>query len=113
MFRGQPVTDKYSCSSTKSAYLLWYSVGEILKVEQLRDNKDVPYTFKFDEATSSHVLKQHDGYLCYFEVVNTYAGSLFMSYCTAPDLMPHFYEVVQPLSSKCESVASQYGLSSS
>ena len=105
MSPGHPVTDKYSHFSTKSAYFLWYNISEILKVEQIQDNEDVPYTFKFDETISSHVLKQYDGYLYYCssiydEVVNTYAGSLFMGHCIAVDLMAHFYEIVQLLGSK-------------
>ena len=76
--------------------------------------KDVPYTFKFDETTTSQVLKQYDGYLrslcfqydgylwspMYDELVNIYAGSLFMDHCTTVDLVTHFYEIVQPLGIK-------------
>ena len=76
--------------------------------------KDVPYTFKFDETTTSQVLKQYDGYLSslcfqydgylwspmYDELVNIYAGSLFMDHCTAVDLVTHFYGIVQPLGIK-------------
>ena len=105
MFHGHPAADKYSCSSMKSAYLLRYSISAVLKAEQIQDIKDVPYTSKFDETTSSQVLKQYDGYFyhccpMYDEVVNTYAGSLFMGHCTAVDLMTHFYEIVQPLGLK-------------
>ena len=105
MFPGHPAAEKYSCSSTKSAYLLRYGISEILKSEQIQDIKDVPYTFKFDETTTSQVLKQYDGYLCYWspmyeEIVNTYAGSLFMGHCSAANLVHHFYEIVQPLDAK-------------
>ena len=83
-FPDHPVTEKYSCSSTKSAYLLRYGISEILKSEQIEDIEDVPYMFKFDETTISQVLKQYDGYLCYWsplyeEIVSTYAGSVYGS----------------------------------
>ena len=105
MFPGHPAAEKYSCFSTKSAYLLRYGISEILKSEQIQDIKDVPYTFKFDETTTSQVLKQYDGYLCYWspmyeEIVNTYVGSLFMGLCSAANLVHHFYEIVQPLGAK-------------
>ena len=105
IFPRHPAAEKYSCSSTKSAYLVRYGISEILKSEQIQDIKDVPYTFKFDETTTSQVLKQYDGYLCYWspmyeEIVNTYAGSLFMGYCSAANLVHHFYEIVQPLGAK-------------
>ena len=63
MFPGHPAAEKYSCSSTKSAYLLRYGISEILKSEQIQDIKDVPYTFKCDEIATSQVLKHYDGYL--------------------------------------------------
>ena len=109
MFHDHPAADKYSCSSMKSAYLLWYKsayllwyiISEVLEAEQIQSIKDVPYTFKFDETTSTQVFKQYNGYFydwspMYDEVVNTYAGFLFMGHCTAVDLVMHFYEMVQP-----------------
>ena len=93
MFPGHPAAEKYSCSSTKSAYLLRYGISEILKSEQIHhDIKDVPCTFKFDETTTSQVLQQYDGYLCYWspiyeEIARTYAGSLFMDHCSAANLV--------------------------
>ena len=86
-------------------YLLRYGISEILKSEQIQDIKDVPYTFKFDETTTSQVLKQYDGYLCYWspmyeEIVNTYAGSLFMGHYSAANLVHQFYEIVQLLDAK-------------
>ena len=105
MLPGHPATGKYSCSSTKSAYLLWHGISEVLEAEQIQNIKDVPYVFKFDETTTSQVFKQYDVYLCYWspmydEVVNTYAGSFFMGHCAAVDLVTQFYKIVQPLGLK-------------
>ena len=103
MFPGHPGADKYSCSSTKFAYLLRYGFSEVLKAGQIQDIKDVP--FKFDEPTTSQVVKQYGCYLCYWspvydEVVNTYAESLFVGHFTDVDSMTHFYEIVQPVGLK-------------
>ena len=105
MFPGHPAAEKYSCSSTKSAYLLRYGISEILKSEQIQDIKDVPYTFKCDEIATSQGLKHYDGYLYYWspmyeKIVNPYAGSLFMGHCGATNLVHDFYEIVQPLDAK-------------
>ena len=105
MLPRHPAAGKYSCSSTNSAYLLWHGISEVLEAEQIQNIKDVPYAFKFDEKTTSQMFKQYDVYLCYCspmydEVVNTYAGSLFMGHCTAVDLMTQFYKIVQPLGLK-------------
>ena len=105
MLPDHPAAGKYRCSSTKSAYLLWHGISEVLEAEQIQNIKDVPYAFKFDETTTSQVFKQYDVYLCYWspmydEVVNAYAGSLFMGHCTAVDLVTQFYKIVQPLGLK-------------
>ena len=76
-----------------------------MEAEQIQVIKDVPYTFKFDETTSSQVSKQYDGYFycwspMYDEVVKTYSGSLFMGHCTAVDLVMRFHKIVQPLALK-------------
>ena len=57
MIAGHPAAEKYSCPSTKSAYILRYGINEILKSEQIQDIKDVLYTFKSDKTTTSQVLK--------------------------------------------------------
>ena len=103
MFPGHPAAENYSCSSTKSAYMLQYGIGEILKEDLKKDMQRVPYTFKFDETTTSQVKKQYDGYICYWspsydQVVNMYAGSLFVGHCPAKELVRHFYEMTVPLS---------------
>ena len=64
------------------------------------DIKATPYTFHFDETTTSQVKKQYDGYVTYFsqkymEVRTTYCGSLFVGKCAADDLVVHFYEFVK------------------
>ena len=58
------------------------------------------YTLKFDETTTSQVKKQYDAYISYWsrlynEVVNVYAGSLFLGHCPARELVHHFYEMAQ------------------
>ena len=46
MFPGHPAAENYSCSSTKSAYMLQYGIAEV-----------------FDETTTSQVKKQCDTYI--------------------------------------------------
>lgn len=59
--------------------------------------KDNPFSFKFDETTTSQVKKQNDGYVQYYskkykKIVNHYAGSLFLGHCTSEDLLTHFFD---------------------
>ena len=100
MFPGHPAAENYKCSSTKSAYLLQYGIVDIFKEEIVKDMEGVPYTFKFDETTTSQVKKQYNAYISYWsrqynEVVNVYAGSLFVGHCPARELVHHFYKMTQ------------------
>ena len=102
MFPGHPAAENYSCSSTKSTYLLKYGIAELLKEDLIKDMQNVPYTFKFDETTTSQVKKQYDAYICYWspsydQIVNMYAGSLFVGHCPAKELVKHFYEITDQL----------------
>ena len=66
MFRGHPAAENCKCSSTKSAYLLQYGIVDIFKEELVKDMEGVPYTFKYDETTTSQVKKQYDAYMSYW-----------------------------------------------
>ena len=64
--------------------------------------KKVPFSFKFDETTTSQVKKQYDVYLSYWsksadKVVSSYAGTLFVGHCTASDLVSHYNTMVEKL----------------
>lgn len=56
-----------------------------------------PFTFLFDETTTSQVKKQYDTYVQYESrrykrIVSQYAGSLFVGHCNADALKDHFFE---------------------
>ena len=62
----------------------------------------MPFSFEFDETTTSQTKKQYDAYITYFsksmqEVLTTYAGSLFVGHCTDADLLEHFREFMREL----------------
>ena len=66
------------------------------------DLKGAPYTFKFDETTTSQVKKQYDAYVLHYsnqfkKVTTAYVGSLFVGHCTAADLLDYFFEFVRSL----------------
>ena len=56
--------------------------------------QEKPFTFHFDESTTSQTKKQYDGYVKFFslesgEVVIVYYGTLFVGRCSAPDMVNH------------------------
>ena len=75
-------------------------IANYLKKNLIYDVNNTPYSFLFDETTSSQVKKQYDPYLSYWsnhhsKVVNSYVGSLFVGRCKADDLVEHYNEFVK------------------
>lgn len=71
--------------------------------EFLMDFKGTPFSYKFDETTTSQVKKQYDGYVQYEskrfgDIVTRYCGSLFLGHCKAVDLKDHFFHFGRQLS---------------
>ena len=98
MFPGHPAALN---APLLNLFFLQYGMVDILTEEFLKDIEGVPFTFKFDETTTSQVKKQYDAYISYWsrqynEVVNVCAGSLFVGHCPARELVHHFYEMAQP-----------------
>ena len=62
-------------------YIIKYGLGEYFKDTLKEDLHHVPFTFKFDELTTTEVKKQHDAYVCYWSklhncIVNNYVSLL-------------------------------------
>ena len=70
----------------KVKYAIQYGIAPYVKAELLKDIHGAPFTFKFDETTTSQVKKQHDGYIQYWSnsknriIPGAYCGSLFVSH---------------------------------
>ena len=85
----------YSQGKTKVRYNIQFGIAPYIKQMLLYDVNNTPYTFRFDESTSSQIKKQYDGYLQYWstkydEVINCYCGSLFVGHCTQEQLIEHY-----------------------
>ena len=57
----------------------------------------MPFSFKFDETTTSKVCKQFDSYVQNWskrenKVVNSNRGPLFMGHCTREQIVEHYEE---------------------
>ena len=100
MFPDSAIASNYQQQRTKVSYVIEYGILPYIIGLVKEDIKTTPYTFHFDETTTSQVKKQYDGYVTYFskkytEVRTTYCGSLFVGKCSADDLVVHFYEFVR------------------
>lgn len=97
MFPDSKIASSYKMSETKAKYVVEHGIKPYVLKELLNDFNGQPFTFKFDETTTSQVKKQYDGYIQYYspkfqKIVNHYCGSLFLGHCTAENLKDHFYE---------------------
>lgn len=97
MFPDSSIAANFKMSQTKCKYLVQFGIYPWIMEDLLLDFKKTPFSYKFDETTTSQVKKQYDGYLQYdstpfFSIVNRYCGSLFLGHCTAIDLKDHFFQ---------------------
>lgn len=69
----------------------------------IRDSKDKPFSFKFDETTTVQVKKQYDAHIQYEskthqKILSSYCGSTFHGHCNANTLKDNFFEFKKKLS---------------
>lgn len=88
------VLKNYAMSATKVRYVIEFGLAQYIRECLIEDLKSNPFTFLFDETTTSQVKKQYDGYVQYEskrykKIVSHYAGSLFVGHCRAEDLKDH------------------------
>lgn len=97
MFPDSAIAASYKMSYTKCKYIVQYGLCEWLLEELVRDSKDKPYSFLFDETTTIQVKKQYDGYVRYEspthnKILTRYCGSTFHGHCDAKQLKANFFE---------------------
>lgn len=102
MFPDSQIARTYRQSETKLKYNIQYGIAPFIRKQLIYDINKCPFTFKFDETTTSQVKKQYDGYLQYWSsrensIVNAYCGSLFVGHCTSDQLVEHYKEFIQNL----------------
>ena len=99
-FPDSKIAEKYSQNETKIKYVIQFGLSPYFQRDLMKDLKGKPFSFKFDETTTSQVKKQYDGYVqywseCHKGVVIAYCGTLFVEHCPAEKLVEHFYEFVK------------------
>lgn len=103
MFPDSVIAASYKMSYTKCKYIIQYGICEWVLEELVRDMKEKPYSFLFDETTIVQIKKQYDGYVQYessshSDIVTRYCGSTFHGHCDAKDLKANFFEFKKKLS---------------
>ena len=54
---------------TKARYIIVHGIYPYLRKSLLADLKTKPFTFRFDETTTSQIKKQYDGQVTFFQIV--------------------------------------------
>lgn len=99
MFPDSEIAKSYQMGETKVKYVIQYGISPYIQECNVTDMQSQPFTFKFDESTTSQVKKQYDAYIQYWSpeanrVVSTYCTSLFVGHCNSDDLVDHFFKVI-------------------
>ena len=97
-----PVASGYQMCETKVMYIIKFGIAPYVRRKLCKDVADTPFSFLFDETTTSQVKKQYDGYVVYWSkkenrVVHSYCGSLFVGHCDANNLVDHYFDFVEAL----------------
>lgn len=95
MFPDSKIAESYAQGETKTKYVIEFGIAPYFKKNMLKDFVNQPFTFKFDETTTSQIKKQYDGYVQFWspnihQIVNKYCGFLFVGHCTSEQLLHHF-----------------------
>lgn len=96
MFLDSAIAKKFKMGKTKNTYILNFGITPSLRATFQRDLKGIPFTFSFDETTTSQGKKQYDCYIKYKSyvfrrVIVRYLDSEFVGHCTANHLLSIFH----------------------
>ena len=102
MFPDSNIAKQLSQQETKPKYTIQFGIAQYVKEKLILDVSNKPFSFKFDETTTSQIKKQYDAYVTYFSytnqvIVTAFCGSLFVGHCTAENLLSHFLNLLRAL----------------
>ena len=100
VFPDSEIAEKYSQNETKMKHVIQYGLSPYFQDLLKSDLKGKPFSFKFDDTTTSQTKKQYNDYVqywseCFGAVIIAYCGSLFVDHCPSEKFVQHFYEFVR------------------
>ena len=100
IFPGHPATEKYSLHIYCNMVSVRFSNQNKFRTLKMCLTRSDLMKPQLARCSNSMIVNCAIGLQCNEEIVNTYAGSLFMGHCSAANLVHHFYNIVQPLGAK-------------
>ena len=81
-FPDSKIAEKYRQNETKIKYVIQFGLCPYFQKNLKDDLKNKPFSFLFDETTTSQTKKQYDGYVqywseCFKGIAIAYCGTLF------------------------------------
>ena len=93
MFPDSEIAKDYQHKWTKLSYVVQHVIVPVIQSLNKKDFENMPFSFIFDETTTSQVKKRYDAYITYFckvksnsYVVTIYCESVFVGKCSAENL---------------------------
>lgn len=88
MFLKSKFNQSYKQSSTKIKYVIQYGIASSAVEPLIKDLENKPFTFTFDETTTSRMQKHLEGYIWFWssdgnQISTWYCGSIFICHCDA------------------------------
>ena len=100
IFPGHPAAEKYSLHIYCNMVSVRFSNQNKFRTLKMCLTRSDLMKPQLARCSNSMIVTCAIGLQCNEEIVNTYAGSLFMGHCSAANLVHHFYKIVQPLGAK-------------
>ena len=70
MFPDSNIAKQFNQQETKAKYTIQFGIAQYVKEKLILDVSNKPFSFKFDETTTSQIEKQYDAYVTYFSYTN-------------------------------------------
>ena len=102
MFPDLVIANSYKQKSDNVKYILQFGVAPFMRSAILNELKGLPFSFHFDETTTSQVKKQYDTYATYNSkhfgyIITVYLATLFVGKCTEEDLLNHLNNMLDKI----------------
>ena len=99
-FPDSRIAQEYKQGRTKVNYVVQQGIAPLLASEVKKSYAGKPFSFKFDETTTSQVKKQYDAYITYYSEERKRTQT---SYCgSAENLKEHFLHFIEELNLEVE-----------
>ena len=78
IFPDSQIAKRFHQAETKTKYMIQFEVAPYVRKQVIEDFPGQPFTFKFDETTTSQIKKQYDGYVQFWSLSKNMISNMIM-----------------------------------